>query len=85
MKKIFFGLFRAAPTAYESWIFKPLSEARDRALDLMDTSRVLNPLSHNRNFSFFFSAPAAYGSSWAKEWIQATAVTQTTTVAMPDP
>ena len=42
-------------------ILNPLSEARDRAHILMDTSLVLNPLSHNRNstilplFFFFFS------------------------------
>ena len=29
--------------------FNPLSEARDQACILMDTSRVLNPLSHYRN------------------------------------
>ena len=28
----------------------PLSRARDRTHILMDTSRVCNPLSHNRNF-----------------------------------
>ena len=33
-------------------ILNPLSEARDRTHILMDTSRVLKPLSHNRN-SFF--------------------------------
>ena len=30
-------------------ILNPLSEARDRTCSLMDTSRVLNSLSHNRN------------------------------------
>ena len=30
-------------------ILNPLSEARDRTRVLMDTSGILNPLSHNRN------------------------------------
>ena len=30
-------------------ILNPLSKARDRTCILMDTSRMLNPLSHNRN------------------------------------
>ena len=33
----------------QRWILSPLSEARDRTCILMDTSQVLNPLSHNRN------------------------------------
>ena len=31
------------------WILNPLSKARDRTLNLMDTSWVLNPLSYNGN------------------------------------
>ena len=31
------------------WIINPLSKARVRINDLMDTSRVHNPLIHNRN------------------------------------
>ena len=31
------------------WILNPLSKARHQTLILMDTSRVLNPPSHNRN------------------------------------
>ena len=31
-----------------------LSEARDRTLEIMDTSQVYNPLSHNRNSKFSF-------------------------------
>ena len=37
---------------HSSWqcqILDPLSKARDRTHILMDTSRVLNPLSHSRN------------------------------------
>ena len=33
----------------QHWILNSLSEARDQTHILMDTSRVLNPLSHNRN------------------------------------
>lgn len=33
----------------QSWILKPLSEARDQSCVLMDTSRVLSPLSHDGN------------------------------------
>ena len=35
----------------QGWILNPQSEARDRTHILMDNSRVLNPLSHNRNSS----------------------------------
>ena len=35
--------------SWQLWILKPLSEARDWTHILMDTSQVLNPLSHNRN------------------------------------
>ena len=34
----------------QCWILNPLSEARDRTQALMDTSQVLNPLSHHENF-----------------------------------
>ena len=37
-------------------IHKPLSEARDRTRNLVDTSRVLNPLSHRRNCCALSSA-----------------------------
>ena len=40
------------------------------------------------NYFLFFppiAAPAAHGSSVASDWIQATAITCTTAVAMPDP
>ena len=33
----------------QCWILNPLSEVRDRTQTLRDASRVLNPLSHNRN------------------------------------
>ena len=33
----------------QQWIFNPLSEATNWTHTLMDTSQVLNPLSHNRN------------------------------------
>ena len=35
--------------------------------------------------SFFMAAPTACGSSWARDWIRATAVIYTTAVATPDP
>jgi len=34
---------------------------------------------------FFLASPAAYGSSWARNGIQATATTYATAAAMPDP
>ena len=37
------------PTLRQYWILNPLSEARDRTGILMDTSQVLNPLSHRGN------------------------------------
>ena len=40
----------------------------------------------NIDFFFFLMAkPPAYGSSQARDWIQVTAVTEATAVAMPDP
>ena len=33
----------------QRWILNPMNEARDGTHILMDTSQVLNPLSHNRN------------------------------------
>ena len=38
----------------QHWIFNPSSKARDQTHILMDTSRVLNPLSHNGNSRFLF-------------------------------
>ena len=38
----------------QRWILKPLSEARDRIPVLMDTSWILNSLSHSRNSYFCF-------------------------------
>ena len=38
--------------------FNPLNEAQDQACILMDTSRVLNPLSHNGNSNGEFSIEA---------------------------
>ena len=40
---------------WQRWVIDPLSEARDRARILMDTSRVLNPLSHNGNSVYFIA------------------------------
>ena len=36
-------------SAWQHWILNPLSEPRDQTCILMGTSRVCNPLSHNRN------------------------------------
>jgi len=35
--------------SWQHWILNPLIEARDGTHILMDTSQVLNPLSHNGN------------------------------------
>ena len=50
-------------------ILKLLIGVRDGTCILMDTSQVLNLLSHNGNFffSFFMTAPVAYGSSQARD------------------
>ena len=40
---------------WQRWILKPLREARDRTCILMDTSQVLNVLSHNRNSCCVFN------------------------------
>lgn len=34
---------------------------------------------------FCFASSMAYGSSWARDWIQATAASYATVVTMPDP
>ena len=39
-------------SSWQHRILNPLSEARDRTHSLMDTSQVLNPLSHNWNSCF---------------------------------
>ena len=41
-------------SSQQHWILDPLSEARDRTYSLMDTSQVLNLLSHNRNSPKYF-------------------------------
>ena len=49
---------------WQHQILNPLSEARDQARILMDTSRVLNPLSHKGNCLFIFyvySPPSTQG------------------------
>ena len=38
-------------TSWQHWMLNSLSEARDRTHVLIDTSQVLNPLSHNGNTS----------------------------------
>ena len=53
-------------------ILNRLSKARDRNLIFMDTSPVLNPLSHNRNspvrvLGVFLAAPEVCGCSWARD------------------
>ena len=41
-------------SSQQCWILNPRGKARDQTHVLMDTSRVLNLLSHNRNSSFIF-------------------------------
>ena len=41
-------------SSWQYWILNPLSEARDWTCILTDISLVLNPLSHNSNFSHHF-------------------------------
>ena len=40
--------------SWQCQILNPLSKARDQTCSLMDTSWVLNPLSHNENSCFYF-------------------------------
>ena len=40
---------------WQHWILNPLTETRDQTRLLMDTSRVRNPLSHNRNSLIYLS------------------------------
>ena len=42
-------LYDLSHSLWQHWILNPLSEARNRTHILMDTSQVLNPLSHNGN------------------------------------
>ena len=43
---------------WQHWILDPLNEIRDRTHILVDTSQVLNPLSHNGNyFCLSFNTP----------------------------
>ena len=42
-------------SSWPCWILNPLNEARDQTLILMDTSWVLNLLSHNRNSPNFLN------------------------------
>ena len=44
----------------QHWILNPLREARDRTHILMDTSRVLTPLSHNENSALVFLCILVY-------------------------
>ena len=64
-------------------ILNPLDKARDRTLILMDTSQVLNPLSHNGNSTynyniifllFSLASPTACGSSWTRDQTHAIVV-----------
>ena len=41
-------------SSWQWWFFKLLSESRDRTCILMDTSQLLNPLSHNENSTFVY-------------------------------
>ena len=67
--------------------FNPLSEARNWTRILRHCIRFLTHWAHNGNSLIIFlkAALAASGSSQARDWILAVAVTYTATVAMPDP
>ena len=41
-------------SSWQHWILNPLSETRDQTHILMDTSRILNLLSHNGNSEFVY-------------------------------
>ena len=41
-------------SSWKCWILNPLSEARDQTFILMDTSQVLNALSHNGDSNSLF-------------------------------
>ena len=45
-------IFDLCCSSQQHWILNLLSKARDQTRILMDTSPVLNPLSHNRNSPF---------------------------------
>ena len=48
---------------WQCWILTPLGESRDRTHILMDTSQVLNLLSHNGNSSFIL-----FSFLWPRLW-----------------
>ena len=72
-------------------ILNPLSRGRDRTHVVMDTSQVLNPLSHNGNpiLSFFFclfrAATMAFGASQSRAESELQLLAYTTAIGMPDP
>ena len=67
----------------QQWIFSPLSEARNWTRILMDTSQILNLLSHNRS-SLGFVCLFCFLSSQARDQIWATVVTYIAAVATLD-
>ena len=61
-------IFDLCCSLWQCWILNPLSEVRDQTRILMDTSQILNPLSHSGNSPlcilvyFFVSLVGSY--SW---------------------
>ena len=80
-------IFDLHHSSWQHQILNPLSEVKDQTHILMDTSWVLNPLSHNGNsifflfqFFYFLAAPAACESSQTRDRTGAN-----TAMTMPDP
>ena len=54
-------------SSWQSQLLNPLSEARNQTSILMDTSWILNPVSHNRNSFFHWLHPQHMEVSWARD------------------
>ena len=57
-------------SSWQCWILNPVNEARDQTLILMDTSQIINLLSHNGNTWIFFLINT-YSTPWSEVgWIR---------------